>query len=137
MLSRSIASGLPEAVRIALWLLSVALLGVLVWWRKHFLTKEAVLTPRAKVPTAVLLPGYESPVEQRSTEVITFYFTMKLVTFALAESVAIFGFVLAFIGGYLWDQYLLSLLSGILLLYQFPSKAFVEELIRDVELGGG
>lgn len=135
--SRSSPSSLSETFRITLWLISLSMIGVLLWWRKRFLTKEAIFTPPAKVPMAILLQGYESPVEERSTEVITFYFTMTVATFALAETAALLGFVLAFLGGYRLDQYVLSLLSAILLLLQFPSKSFLEELIKDVEARGG
>jgi hypothetical protein len=55
------------------------------------------------------------------------------VAFAIAESIGIYGLILALIAGYLWDQYLLSLISGLLLISVYPSRGFFEELVREVE----
>jgi hypothetical protein len=137
MLSRSSVYGLSEAVRVALWLISVIEIGLLFFWKSLYLNKQAILSRALKAPVTSSLAGYESPQEQRAAEVVSSYFLSKLTALALAEAVAISGFVLAFIGGYLWDQYVLSLLSGVLLLLQFPSKDFLEELTREVELHGG
>jgi hypothetical protein len=82
------------------------------------------------------LRGYESPVEEKAATVVSYYFTLKLVSFAMAEAVALCGFVLAFIGHYFWDQYLLSFAALVLLLWQFPSKAFLDGLVTEIETRG-
>jgi len=124
-------------VRAGLWVLAVGDIWLLYgFWKKRFLTKEAVLTQPAKPQITASLRDHASPVEERAAAVISLYFTFKLSAFALAAAVAIYGFVLAFWGHYGTDQYVLSVVSLALLLYEFPSKAFLQELVREIEIRG-
>lgn len=70
-------------------------------------------------------------------QVASNYVAKKIVAFAFAEAIAIYGFVLAFIGQYMWDQYLMTLISGLWLVYLYPSGNFFEELARELEARGG
>jgi hypothetical protein len=47
--------------------------------------------------------------------------------------VAIYGFVLTFLGRFIGDQIVLSLLSLILLTIEFPSAKSFESLIQEIE----
>lgn len=123
-------------LRIVLWLVAVFDMGTLVWWKRRFLTDEKLLEKPTLFPTPKALQAHESPLEARAAAVISAYVTNKIVVFALIGAIALYGFVLAFIGRYSADQYLLSLVSGVLLLFEFPSKARVEELLTHVESRG-
>jgi hypothetical protein len=41
--------------------------------------------------------------------------------------------ILAFLGRYFTDQYLLSLVSGVLLVREFPSEESFEQLLKEYE----
>ena len=121
--------------RVVLWLLA----GALIWtlhgfWRRRFLTRGTLLVLPAmpKLPRA--LRNHASAVEERCASVVSLYFIFKLCAIALASSVALSGFVLAFWGHYVTDQYILTFISLALLLYEFPSKVFLRELVREVEI---
>jgi hypothetical protein len=45
----------------------------------------------------------------------------------------VYGLVLAIVGRYLLDQYLLSALSLVLLALEYPTERFLEKLVREVE----
>ena len=49
------------------------------------------------------------------------YVTRKIVIFAIIEAIAVYGFVLALVGRFVQDFYLLSALSLVLLVIEFPS----------------
>ena len=119
--------------RVILWLLALLDLGYLVWWKKRFLTKAAILGGSKKFKLLQALQGHNSPLEEQAAGVISSYVTGKIVAFAIVEAIAVYGFVLALVGRYVWDQYLFSIASGALLLFEFPSKYFLEELLRDIE----
>ena len=53
--------------------------------------------------------------------------------FAIIEAIAVYGLVLAIVGRYLSDQYLLSALSLILLTLEFPTQRFLESLLQQIE----
>ncbi len=132
----SAGSSFSGSARIVLWLLAFLDLGYLVWWKKRFLTKEAILGGSKKFKLLQALQGHKSPLEEQAAGVISSYVTGKIVAFAIVEAVAVYGFVLALVGRYVWDQYLFSIASGVMLLFEFPSKPFLEELLRDVEVRG-
>lgn len=115
-----------------LWLLAFIDLGTFVWWRNRFLTKEAILAGSKKYKTLQVLQAHTTPLEERAAQVVSSYVTSKIVAFAILEAMAVYGFVLALIGGYVRDQYLFSFASGALLLFEFPSKSRLEELLSDV-----
>jgi hypothetical protein len=132
----SAGSSLAETARIVLWLLAVIDLGTFVWWRKRFLTREAILRGSKKYKTLQVLQEHKTPLEERAAQVVSSYVTSKIVAFAILEAIAVYGFVLALIGGYVRDQYLVSLASGALLVFEFPYKAFLGDILRDIEIMG-
>ena len=113
-----------DILRTPLWIVALAEFGVLWWWNNRFLTKEAVLK--------------EMTVLQKLSEnqAVSSYAGKKIVAFALAESIAIYGLVLALIGNHLSDQYLMTLIAGLWLVYLYPSGAFFEDLAREFEARG-
>jgi hypothetical protein len=129
----SAGSSVAEMVRIVLWLLAVIDLGTFVWWRKQFLTEAAVLRGSKKYKTLQVLQEHKSPLEERAAQIVSSYVTSKIVAFAILEAMAVYGFVLALIGGYVRDQYLFSFVSGALLVFEFPRKAFLGKILSDIE----
>ncbi|MGH7770994.1 MAG: hypothetical protein ACREQA_02010 [Candidatus Binatia bacterium] len=125
-----------ETARMILWLLAILDLGYLIWWKKRFLTKHAILEGSKKFKLLQALQEHKSPLEEQAAGVISSYITGKIVAFAIVEAIAVYGLILALVGRYVWDQYLFSIASGALLLFEFPSKHFLEELLRDVEVRG-
>lgn len=103
--------------RMILWIVAVIEVGFLFWWSRTFLTKEAVL--RAIQGTEV------NP--------LTYYSGRKMSAIAIAQSVAVYGLVLAFIGRHFWDQYILTTVSAVLLVRHRPSRSFCEELAKEIE----
>ena len=114
----------PDTTRIALWFVILVVMGVLLLWIKNFLTKEAILKKVTR--------GQNSAKRRLRS-----YLLRKVLAFALAESIAIYGLVLAMLGRFMWDQYVLTLVSGLFFIYLFPSGAFLDELIREYEERGG
>ena len=53
--------------------------------------------------------------------------------FAIIEAIAVYGLVLAIVGRYLSDQYLLSALSLILLTLEFPGQRVLDSLLQQIE----
>jgi hypothetical protein len=128
-------SSFAATTRMVIWLLAFIDLGTFVWWRKRFLAREAILAGAKKHKLLRVLQEHTTPVEERAARVVSSYVTSKIVAFAIVEAMAVYGFVLALVGGHIRDQYLLSLASGMLLLFEFPSKSRLEQLLRDVEAG--
>ena len=71
--------------------------------------------------------------EERAAYVVSTYVTRKVVIFAIIEAVAVYGFVLAFLGRFVFDQYLLSAVSLALLAIEFPSENSLGKLVQAVE----
>ena len=124
-----------EAGKVIIWLLTLVDLGSLAWWKKRFLNKQAILGGAKKYRLLQALQEHKTPLEEQAAGIVSSYVTSKIVAFAMMEALAVYGFGLALIGRYVWHQYLLSLASGLLLVWEFPSKSFLEEIIRDVEAG--
>ena len=129
------AAGLwfAENARIVLWFLAVIDLGYYVWWKRCYLTRQSILgrTKRTKIFRA--LEGHKGQVEERAATVVSTYVTRKIVLFAILEALAVYGLILAIVGRYLADQYLLSALSLVLLTLEFPSEKPLEQLVRKIE----
>lgn len=106
-----------DVSRTSLWAIVVVIVGVLWWWNRRFLGREALLKNYA--------PKRGAP--------ISGYAMKKIVAFALAEAVAIYGLILALSGNHLWDQLVLSVVAALFLLYLYPSRAFFDELLREME----
>ncbi len=122
-----------EAARVLLWLLVLVDLGYLVWWRKRHLSREGIFGESKKVKLLRVLEGHQNPLEERAARVVSTYVTRKIVAFAIVEAIAVYGLILALVGRYLWDQYLFSLISGLLLIMEFPSRKRLEEIVASVE----
>jgi hypothetical protein len=59
--------------------------------------------------------------------------TRKVVIYAIIEAIAVYGFVLAFLGRFVSDQYLFSALSLALLVIEFPSAKSFDGLVQIAE----
>lgn len=129
------AAGLSfgESVRIVLWILAVVDLGYIVWWKRSYLTGDALLARDKQAKLLKALEDCKGPVEKRAASVISTYVTRKVVLFALIEALAVYGLILAIVGRYLGDQYLLSAVTLILLIFEFPSQKFLADLLQRVE----
>jgi hypothetical protein len=129
------AAGLwfAENARIVLWFLAVVDLGYYLWWKQRYLTRQSILggAKRSKIFRA--LEGHKGQIEERAATVISTYVTRKIVLFAILEALAVYGLVLAIVGRFLSDQYLLSALSLVLLTLEFPAEKSLEALVREIE----
>jgi hypothetical protein len=104
--------------RPGLWTVAFVIAGILWWWNQRYLTREALLNSD----------------RGRWGSFASNFAARKIVAFALAEAIAIYGLLLALIGRYLWDQLLLSGLAAALLVHLYPSRAFFDELAREAEM---
>lgn len=130
------ASSLTGTFRVVLWLLGFADLGTFVWWRKRFLARNGLLAGSKSYKILQGLQEHQTPLEERAAQIVSSYVTSKIVGFAILEAMAVYGFILAGVGGYIHDQYLLSLAAGALFLFEFPSKRFLDDLLRELEAQG-
>jgi hypothetical protein len=129
------AQGLSFAktARLVLWVLVLIDLGYYFFWKRRYLTPEALLDKSQKTKLFRALQEYKGSVEQRAAAVVSTYVTRKVVIFAIIEAIAVYGLVLAIVGRYVFDQYLLSALSLVLLAFEYPTERFLEGLLREVE----
>jgi hypothetical protein len=65
--------------------------------------------------------------------VISTYVTRKVVLFAIIEAIAVYGLILALVGRFLLDQYLLSALALVLLIVEFPSGKSFSAVLQKLE----
>lgn len=129
------AAGLwfAENARIVLWFLAVIDLGYYVWWKQRYLTRQSILGEAKRTKIFRALEGHKGQIEERAATVVSTYVTRKIVLFAILEALAVYGLVLAIVGRFLTDQYLLSALSLILLALEFPTEKSLEALVRETE----
>lgn len=132
------AAGLSfaETARIVVWILAVVDLGYLYWWKRKYLTQEALLARDKQAKLLSALAEHKGPLEQRAASVVSTFVTRKVVVFAIIEALAVYGLVLAIVGRYLGDQYLLSALTLVLLAFEFPSQKSVSDLLQKAETTG-
>jgi hypothetical protein len=126
----------PETVRTGLWLVAIVEVGVLAWWNRRYLGTQSILRDASTNRRLEPLSGFskpKSPLEEGAVRVISWFWVVKLVGFAFAGSLALYGLVLAVVGGYFADQYILSFVGGLLLAYQFPTAESFERLLRQYE----
>jgi hypothetical protein len=123
-----------ESARIVLWALVLVDLGYFVWWKKRNLTTNAILDRTKQAKLLRVLEEYQGGVEQRAASVVSTYVTRKVTLFAIIEALAVYGLVLALVGRYFSDQYLLSGLSLLLFVLEFPKAKSLDSLIRQVEI---
>ena len=129
------AAGLwfADDARIVLWFLAVVDLGYYVWWRKQYLTRASILSGGKRTKIFRALEGHKGQIEERAATVVSTYVTRKIVLFAILEALAVYGLVLAIVGRFFADQYVLSALSLVLLTLEFPAEKPLEALVREIE----
>jgi hypothetical protein len=122
-----------ETARIVLWILVLVDLGYYFFWKKRYLAPQAILHNSQKTKLFRALQEYKGAIEQRTAAVVSTFVTRKVVIFAIIEAIAVYGLVLAIVGRYLLDQYLLSALSLVLLVLEYPTERFLVGLVQEVE----
>jgi len=122
-----------ETARIVLWFLALVDLSYYFFWKKRYLVPQAILHNSQKTKLFRALQEYKGSVEERAAAVVSTFVTRKVVIFAIIEAIAVYGLVLAIVGRYLLDQYLLSALSLALLALEYPTERFHEKHVREVE----
>jgi len=124
-----------QASATVLWALAFADVATLVWWRRRFLSRQAILGRVRQYKILQSLQQHNTEAEEQAAGVVSAYVTGKIVVFALVEAVAIYGFALAFVNRDFSSQFILSAAAAALLLFEFPAKRFLAELLRGVESG--
>jgi hypothetical protein len=127
------AASFAQAARLILWLLTFCDLATLVWWKRRFLTRQAILGGAKQYKILQSLQEHKTTVEERAAAVVSSYVTGKIVAFALAEAVAVYGFAMVLTSRYFPGLYILSAAAGALLLVEFPSRRFLEGLVKEIE----
>ena len=122
--------------RILLWLLVVVDLGYYVYWKITKLKPDAMMAESQKTKLLRALEEYQGALEQRAAAVVSTFVTRKVVVFAIIEAIAVYGLVLAIVGRYLTDQYVLSAASLLLLALEFPWEKSLRSLVRKLETTG-
>jgi hypothetical protein len=122
-----------ENLRLVLWALVVIDLGYYFYWKKRYLAPKAIMAESANTKLLRALEEHRGEVEQRAAAIVSTYVTRKVVVFAIIEAIAVYGLVLALVGHYRPDQYLLSGLSLLLLAFEFPSEKSLNELVLQIE----
>jgi hypothetical protein len=130
--NRSIA----DPARILFWFLALVDLGYYAHWRKRKFNPQAILRDAKSTKLFRALEEFRGAVEERAAFVVSTYVTRKVVIFAIIEAIAVYGFVLAFLGRFVADQYLLSALSLVALALEFPSERSLEALVQSAERPG-
>src|SRR5262249_54997006 len=119
--------------RLFLWFLTFVDIATLVWWKRRFLNEQAILAGVKRYKVLQALQDHKGAIEERAAGLVSSYVTGKIVAFALAEAVAIYGFALVLTSHYFVGQYILSIAGGLLLLLEFPSRRFLTDLIAAAE----
>ncbi len=122
-----------QSVRIGLWILALVDFGYYVYWKKRYLSSEAVLAEAKSTKLLRALEGHQGPLEERAAAVVSTYVTRKTVVFAIIEAIAVYGLILGLAGPYPPDLYLLSVVSWLLLTLEFPSERSLEGLLHKVD----
>jgi hypothetical protein len=138
MISRSVLTNpnvgtnplIAEPARILCWLLAVVDLAYYGYWKKRYLTPDAILRESKTSKLFRALEEFSGALEERAAYVVSTYVTRKIVIYAIIEAIAVYGFVLAFLGRFVSDQYLLSALSLVLLAFEFPFEKSLAALVQ-------
>lgn len=118
--------------RAVFWLLTLIDFGYYIYWKRH-LAPEVVLREAKTSKRLRALEGYKGGEEERAAAVVSTYVTRKIVLFAIIEAIAVYGMILALVGRFLLDQYLLSALAVILLIAEFPSERSFSAVLQKLE----
>ena len=124
---------IAEPARIIFWVLTLVDIGYYFYWRDRNLSTAAIKREARKTKLFRALEEFQGAAEENAAYVVSTLVTRKIVIFAIIEAIAVYGFVLAFLGRFAADQIVLSLLSLILLTIEFPSAKSVESLIQELE----
>jgi hypothetical protein len=124
---------IAEPSRIIFWILTVVDLGYYGYWRNKNLTPQAIRRDARQTKLFRAVAEFNGVDEQNAAYIVSTYITRKVVIFAIIEAIAVYGFVLAFLGRYVGDQIALSLLSLVLLAVEFPGQKSLNGLIDAVE----
>lgn len=124
---------IAEPARILFWILTLVDLGYYAYWRRKNLTAQGIRRDAHQSKLFRALEDYKGVDEQNAAYVVSTYVTRKVVIFAIIEAIAVYGFVLAFLGRFVADQIALSLLSLILLAVEFPTQKSLDALIEAAE----
>jgi hypothetical protein len=120
------------AARAVLWLLAFIDIGYYIYWKGR-LAPEVILREARTSKRLRALEGYKGGEEERAAAVVSTYVTRKVVLFAIIEAIAVYGLILALVGRFLADQYLLSALTLILLIVEFPSQKSFSAVLQTLE----
>jgi hypothetical protein len=129
----AVSFAFAHTTRLFLWFLTFVDLVTLVWWKRRFLNKQALLGGVKRYKVLQALQEHKGESEERAAGLVSSYVTAKIVAFALAEAVAIYGFALVLTSHYFVGQYILSVASGLLLALEFPSRSFLTDLVAAAE----
>jgi hypothetical protein len=124
---------IAEPARIIFWLLTLVDLGYYAYWKKRNMSMPAILQSAKAAKLFRALEEFQGTHEERAAFAVSTYVTRKVVVFAIIEAMAVYGFVLAFLGRFVLDQYLLSAFSLALLTTEFPFERSMEALVRASE----
>jgi hypothetical protein len=118
-----------KPARIVLWLLALIDVGYYFYWRRRNFSFDAILRSARETKLLRALEEFNGAVEERAAYVISTYVTRKVVIFAIIEAIAVYGLVLALIGRFMADFYLLSAVSLAFLALEFPSEKSVQSMV--------
>ena len=122
-----------EPARIILWLLTIIDFGYYVYWRKGNFAADAIVRGARGTKLLRALEEFNGAVEERAAYVVSTYVTRKVVLFAIIEAIAVYGLVLALVGRFVHDFYLLCALTLVLLAIEFPSAHSIARVIDAAE----
>ncbi len=123
---------IAEPARFIFWILALVDLGYYVYWRRKHLTAQGIRRDARQTKLFRALEEYNGVDEQNAAYAVSTFVTRKVVIFAIIEAIAVYGFVLAFVGRFVTDQIALSVLSLILLAIEFPTQRSLDALIDTV-----
>ncbi len=128
---------IAEPSRLVLWILTLVDLGYYAYWRRKNLTSQGIRRDARQTKLFRALEEFEGVDEQNAAYLVSTYITRKVVIFAIIEAIAVYGFVLAFLGRFIADQIALSLVSLLLLAIEFPTQKSLDALIDAEEMPAG
>ena len=120
---------IAEPSRIVFWILTVIDLGYYGYWRQKNLTPQAIRRDARQTKLFRSVADFNGVDEQNAAYIVSTYVTRKVVIFAIIEAIAVYGFVLAFVGRFVTDQIALSVLSLLLLAVEFPGQKALDNLL--------
>lgn len=122
-----------EPARLVLWLLTIIDVGYYIYWRKRNFSADAISRDARGTKLLRALEEFKGAVEERAAYVVSTYVTRKVVVFAIIEAIAVYGLVLALVGRFVYDFYLLCALTLVLLAVEFPSAGSLTAMVDAAE----